>query len=300
MGIVIGVVAAVVVLIALVVLLRRKSPSSPATGGVVSVESTRLRPAVAEFHVAGGAARVHFDVPLPAGAVDDVLSDLLGREAVEVVREKRHTLPLGDLTKVVALGRRGGEWAEVTTIGLTTPGELPPPMLGELIPHAGRHEFDPFEKLSDLPASAPGLAGGERGERLDSLVLKLPAAGQAALRAQGIDPAKTSGPDTVLALMRGAGYQVAAAGPGTFRADRAGQRAFIRIVPHAPGEYPELDETDIRKFVVDFGASGAGRGLLLSEKWAPFEIHERERRDSRIRFVTRERLQAFADALALG
>jgi hypothetical protein len=100
--------------------------------------------------------------------------------------------------------------------------------------------------------------------------------------------------------MRGAGYQVVAAVPGTFHADRAGQRTFVRVVSHRPGDHPELDEAEIRKFVVDFGASGAARGLLLSDKWAPFEIHERERRDPRVRFVTRERIQSFADVLALG
>jgi hypothetical protein len=51
--------------------------------------------------------------------------------------------------------------------------------------------------------------------------------------------------------------------------------------------------------VVDFGSSGADRGLLISEKFAPFEIYDRERRDRRIRFVTRERLEGFIDALAL-
>jgi hypothetical protein len=60
-----------------------------------------------------------------------------------------------------------------------------------------------------------------------------------------------------------------------------------------------LDEHDIRRFVVDFGGSAADRGLLVSEKYAPFEIYDRERRDSRIRFVTRERLPGFIDALAI-
>jgi hypothetical protein len=71
------------------------------------------------------------------------------------------------------------------------------------------------------------------------------------------------------------------------------------VVPHLPGSHPELDESAIRKFVVDFGSSGADRGLLISEKYAPFEIYDRERRDRRIRFVTRERLAGFIDALAL-
>jgi hypothetical protein len=300
--IVIAVVAGVVVLGAIIFFLSRRSRTSPPTTakGTVAVESGRMRPAVAEFHVISGAARVHFEVPLPASGADQVLADLLGREAVEVVREKRHTLPLGELERVVALGRRGSEWVEVATIGLETPGELPPPMLPELIPHAQHHEFDPFARLLELPEHAPQAPARVSGERLEGLTLRLPAQAEAALRTQGLDPATADSPTAVLALMRTAGYQVSETAPGTYRADRAGQRTFIRVVGHRPGEYPELEETEIRKFVVDFGSSGCARGLLLSEKWAPFEIHERERRDSRVRFITRERLQAFADALAIG
>lgn len=301
MEVVIAVLAAVAVIGVVFWSIRRRKPGAAATpAGTVTVESGRLRPAVAEFHVRDGAARVHFEVPLPASGADEVLTDLLGREAVEVVREKRHTLPIGDVTRVVALGRSGGDWAEVTSIGLTTPGELPPPMLPELMPHAGRHEFDPFERLGDLPSTPPGLDGGTRGERLDNLELRLTSQAQAALRTQGIDPAAGDAPGKVLALMRSAGYRVTELGPGTYRAERAGQSAFVRVIAHSPGDYPELGETEIRKFVVDFGGSGASRGLLISEKWAPFEIHERERRDSRVRFVTRERLQAFVDTLVLG
>lgn len=302
MGPLIAVVAGIVVIGGVIAFALRRKASAPQTpsAGTVTVEAGRLRPAVAEFHVRDGAARVHFEVPLPAGGVDQILADLLGREAVEVVREKRHTLPLGDLSKVVALGRRGAEWVEVTSISLTIPGELPPPMLPELIPHAGHRDFDPFEKLGSLPTTAPGLSGGTRGERLEGLELRLPARAETALRAQGIDPATHDTPAKVLALMRSAGYQVSETAPNTYRADRGGQSTFVRVLGHNPGEYPELAESDIRKFVVDFAGSGADRGVLLSEKWAPFEIHERERRDPRVRFVSRERLQAFVDALVLG
>jgi hypothetical protein len=297
--IVIAVVIGLAVVAAVVALGRRRA-ANPVSGGTLAGAAGRPRPVVAEFHVAEGSARVHFQVPLPAAGADEVLTELLGREAVEVVREKRHTLPIGDVHRVIALGRRGDAWVEVATIGLDTPGQLPPPMVPELIPHATRHDFDPFERLGDLPASAAGPASGARREELERLAVRLPAPAQAAVRAQGIDPAGSDAPTIVLGLMRSAGYQVVAAAPGTFHADRAGQRTFVRAVPHRPGEYPELDESEIRKFVVDFGASGAPRGLLLSDKWAPFEIHERERRDPRVRFVTRERIQSFADVLALG
>ncbi|MBI5157344.1 MAG: hypothetical protein HZA58_04940 [Acidimicrobiia bacterium] len=300
MEIVIAAVVAVVVIGLVLVSARRRQPTGAAGQEPVPVASSRMRPAVAEFHVVGSSARVHFEVPLPSSGADGVLAELLGREAVEVVREKRHTLPLGDLTQVVALGRHGTEWVEVATIGLKTPGELPPPMIPELLPHSGHREFNPFARLADLPETGPGGAGGTVGERLEGLVLRLPVRAQAAVRSQGIDPSAGNAPAVVLALMRSAGYQVSEAAPGTFGATRGGERTFIRVVGHRPGEYPELDESVVRTFIADFASSGMDRGLLLSEKWAPFEIHERERRDARVRFITRERIQSFADVLALG
>jgi hypothetical protein len=298
--IVIAVVAAAVVLALVFVAVRTRGGSRPQGAGEVTVEATRLRPSVAEFHVSDGSARVHFEVPLPGEGADEVLTELLGREAVEVVREKRHTLPIDDVHRVVALGRRGPDWSEVATIDLDTPGELPPPMLPELIPHAAHHDFDPFEKLSELPQQAPGLASVAKGEELGGLALRLPAAASAGLRAQGVDPVSADAPSSVIGLMSLAGYAVTDAGPDTFSAIRAGERTLVRVVPHRAGGHPELSESEIRKFVVDFGASGSSRGLLITEKYSPFEIYERERRDPRVRFITRERLQAFADALAIG
>lgn len=298
---VIVLVVAVVLVVVVIVMTRRRGSGGASTPvATPATPSTRLRPTVAEFHVVDGAARVHFDVPLPTSGVDAVLGELLGREAVEVVREKRHTLPLGDLTQVVALGRRNGEWVEVATIGLQTPGELPPPMIPELLPHSARREFNPFARLAELPETGPGGAGGTVGERLEGLALRLPLQAQAAVRAQGIDPSGGKAPAVVLALMRSAGYKITETRPATFTAIRAGERTFLRVVDHQPGDYPELDEAAVRTFVADFASSGMDRGLLLSEKWAPFEIHERERRDARVRFISRERMQSFVDVLALG
>lgn len=301
MAVVIAVgVLAVILAATLIVVNRRRGGSGEAAAGVVSADMGRPRPTVAEFHVQDGTARVHFEVPLPASGADEVLAELLGREAVEVVREKRHSLPIGDVTRVTALGRFGADWLEVTSIGLDTPGELPPPMLPEMLPHAGRGDFDPFEHISGLPEHAPGLAEGRRGEDLEPMRLRLPATASAGLRAQGVDPDGSDAIDLVLGLMRAAGYSISSTGDDTFMAVLGGGRTMLRVIPHEAGSHPEVDETAIRRFVVDFGASGADRGILLSEKWSPFEIYDRERRDRRIRFVTRERLQAFVDALALG
>jgi hypothetical protein len=83
-------------------------------------------------------------------------------------------------------------------------------------------------------------------------------------------------------------------------ASKANVDTFIRTVNHAPGEHPELDESVIRKFMVEFGTSGAARGMLISDKYGPFMTHDIESQDRRIRFVTRERAQAFIDSMAIG
>jgi hypothetical protein len=296
------IVIAVVVVLAAVVLLSRRGSSGSGGAASVTLEADRSGPAVAEFHVADGSARVHFDVPLPAGDIDTVLADLLIREAVEVVREKRHTLPLGDVHRVVALGRRNGGWEEVGMVELDTPGTLPPPMVPTLLPHAHAAGFDAFEKISDLPGHAPGLADRPRGEELAALgpQVMLPAAVDAGLRAQGLDPAGADATELALGVMRLTGYAVSERSSDTYDANRAGQRVFVRTVGHGAGDHPELDESAVDRFVVDFMSSGADRGLLITEKFSPFEIYDRERREPRMRFITRERFQAFIDALAVG
>ena len=295
-------VAVVIVAVVIAAVLIARRNSSGAGPGAVTVEADRSGPVVVDFHVTDGAALVHFDVPLPEGEVDSVLADLLIREAVEVVREKRHTLPLGDVHRVVALGRREGDWETVGSVELDTPGTLPPPMVPTLLPHAHHPGFDAFDRLSDLPDHAPTLADRPRGETLAPLgpQLRFPAAVDAGLRTQGIDPLGMAATDLALGVMRLAGYAVSERSENTYEAGRAGQRVFVRTVPHEAADHPELDGSAVDRFVVDFMSSGADRGLLITEKFSPFEVYDRERREPRMRFITRERLQAFIDALSVG
>ncbi|MGH8913301.1 MAG: hypothetical protein ACRDZM_02150, partial [Acidimicrobiia bacterium] len=86
--------------------------------------SVRTAP-VRDFHVHGTEARVYFDVPMP-DEEDPILNELLVDEAVEVVREKRHTLPIGDVTEIVVFAGRG-EDRQVGRSKLPAPGVLPPP-----------------------------------------------------------------------------------------------------------------------------------------------------------------------------
>src|SRR5690606_11892673 len=66
------------------------------------------RPRLVDMHIEGTEARVTFDVPFPEDG-DPVLADLLVQEALEVVREKRHTLPIEQVTSVVAFAGRGDD-----------------------------------------------------------------------------------------------------------------------------------------------------------------------------------------------
>jgi len=261
---------------------------------------TRRAP-VSDFHVHGAEARVTFDVPLP-DKEDAILTELLVDEAVEVVREKRHTLPMDDVTEIVVSAGRG-QVREVGRAKLPTPGELPPPVSAEVFtfshvakdPFASQFEVDHTVQV-ETKVQVPG---DDLGPLQDEL--KIPSGLERGLRTRGVDPMGVSGPDFVLAILELFDYSVASLGePGAYMATKGNTQTFIRTVGHAPGSHPELDEGVIRKFVVEFGTSGAQRGLLITDKYGPFMVHDVERHEPRVRFITRERSQRFIDSMALG
>ena len=267
----------------------------------VEVEPTIRTAPVRDFHVHGNEARVSFDVPLP-DIEDPVLNDLLVDEAVEVVREKRHTLPISDVTEIVVFAGRD-EIHEVGRTRLLSPGELPPPMETDVfnLTHIARDPFaSQFETDHTLSYdTAVHVPADELGPMQDEL--KVPVGLDRGLRARGVDPGLISGPEFILALLELFGYKVVAQGePDVYMAKKDNINTFIRTVIHGPGDHPELSEQVVRKFVAEFTTSGAERGMLISDKYGPFITHDIEATDRRIRFVTRERNQAFIDSMALG
>jgi hypothetical protein len=256
---------------------------------------------VRDFHVHGNEARVSFDVPLP-DVEDPVLHDLLVDEAIEVVREKRHTLPISDVTEIVVFAGRD-EIREVGRTHLPSPGQLPPPMESEVfnLTHIAR---DPFASQFEVDHSvsyetAVRVPADELRPLLDDL--RVPLGLDRGLRARGVDPEAVSGPEFVLGLLELFGYKVVAQGePDVFMATKDNINTFIRTEIYGPGQHPELSEQVVRKFVAEFSTSGADRGMLISDKYGPFITHDIEATDRRIRFVTRERSQAFIDSMALG
>lgn len=305
MGTVIGIIVFLVVVAAIAYFVFRGVKAPPPELGTSKGPSEPVRPVppVAEFHVKGDAANVYFDVPLPEGD-DTVLEKLLLHEAMEVVREKRHTLPIDQVARVVAHARSGADYVVVGEVGLETPGTLPPPAPPPTVFKSSGP--DPLAAFSGSSSgAAPGVAASvpDEGVGPAGAELELPAQIESGLRLQGLDPASASAGDLVLGLLRLSGFTVSAPTPGdgyeTFAASNPAGRTFVWVDPLAEGDYPELGEKMINRFMVGFEQSGHNRGLLVSDKFGPFLVYEKERREPRVHFITRERLQQFVDSLAL-
>jgi hypothetical protein len=148
----------------------------------------------------------------------------------------------------------------------------------------------------------PALAAPSREDVLPPLAdeIRLPKAVDMGLRAQGIDPATMGAVEMVTGLLKLFGYMVTPGpGFGMFIAEKAGQRTFILGDAYRKGDHPEVAEGTIDRFLADFSMSGCQRGMLVSEKYGPFEIYDKERRQPKVKFMTRERLQKMVDSLAL-
>ena len=304
----IAIIAVGVALMVFAIATRRRTRA--ATAAITSGEATRIadisvdrpRPAVSAFHVVGHEAQVTFDVPLAADGPDDLMKELLVNEALEVTREKRHHLPIDQVTQVVAFAGRE-EISEVGRVDLPAPGMLPPPLTGAAVLDLSAVDIDPlqeqFEGRTDATPQTASKSAGEGELRPVGEELRLPRAVDVGLRAQGIDPGQMTAGELVRGTLSVFGYAISQEDDNQYRANRAGTSTLIYEVPHTAGGYQEVSETAIRDFTMRFLASKADRGILVSDKYGPFEVYERERNDSRVRFVTRERLQNFLDGLAL-
>jgi hypothetical protein len=255
---------------------------------------------VRDFHVHGAEARVTFDVPL--GDEDDpVLDELLVDQAVEVVRAKRHTLPIDEVTEIVVFAGQG-EPKEIGRTRLPAAGMLPPPIQAELfnLDHVARDPFSAqFEIDHTLTVDTVAPVPTDELKPLRE-ELKVPAGLARGLRARGVDPTASSAPELLLALLKMFGYTLVPQGePDVYIASRDNRHTFVRTITHHPGEHPELDESEVAKFNVEFETSGAHRGILITDKYGPFMINDMEVRNPKLRFVTRQRMQAFIDSMAL-
>lgn len=188
-------------------------------------------------------------------------------------------------------------------MSLLTPGVLPPPSRITDILNLHSIGVDPLAaEFEGDPVSVPETVAPSTSDELGPLseVVRLPRAVETGLRAQGVDPNNMSAAELVTGVLSLFGYTVS---PGVVEghhtATKGGSSTFIMSDDYTEGDYPEVEDAKIRSFVIAFEQSGADRGMFVSEKFAPFSIHDIERRDPRIRFVTRERLQKLVDSMSL-
>ena len=256
------------------------------------------RPPVAAFDVESGIAKVTFAVPMPA-RVDDVLRDVLMAEAVEVVRERRHGSAVPPFTEIAVYA--GTPTPHEITIRSFPDGVLPDEP-GPSLLNLSAIAMDPLEVLVGEGPSKLDLPSRSIGDQIGPVGgdISVPRAVDTGLRAQGIDPETMTAAQLVTGMLGLVGYKVT---PGvadhTWFAHKGGERTFIREDPLTPDAHPEVDEGSIQRFLFEFQTAGTDRGLFVSDKYAPFGIYEKEAREPRIRFLTRERLQKFVDGLSL-
>ena len=307
-GVAIAIGVGVVIAIAAAVIGARRRATSEDAPVTEAPIGSRLRPPVAQFHVEGSTATVSYDVPLPAGAVDDHLRDLLLHDAAQVVREKSAAgLPIDQVERVRANGVRDGAYVEAGVLDLREPGVLPEVVAPELVPHASIAGYDPLAHIGEQEFEVqPGIAAPRPEEGLEPFARSVQLSGgvEASLRAAGIDPATASLEELTLGLLALGGYTVAPTTGGTggaaqYLARKGGEETLVEVLPHAPGEHPELSEQALNEFGVAFAEKNPTRAMLVTDKFGPYGIYERERRNPKCRFITRERLQPFVDGFAL-
>ena len=258
-------------------------------------------PNVKDLSVSGDLIRVTFGIPVTRD--DPILSDLLTYYALEAVRRERQRLSLEGLEGLEVFVSHQGRVRMVGSVAFDEPGRLPEDMPVPDIVKLSEVVDDPLDSDFKAPSAAKAAAGHAEGERLAPLrsILKIPVKAESALRVQGVDPANMTAGELVRGILALRGYSISP-GPDahTYHARKGSSTVFLREVPHVRGSYPELLEADMNSFVMDMLKSRMARGMLVTDKYGPFSVYRLERRDPRIRFVTRERLQKAIDALALG
>ncbi len=268
----------------------------------------RPMPTVVNFHVKGNTARAQFDVPLGDGPPGQHLDDLLSSAAVEYVREKVHEgLPLDGVERIEVFAMRSGEPELITTVDLPEVGTLPELDVMALVSPT----HDPIAAVAEVIADtsvATSTSGSSTLEPVNTFI-ELPGVVEAHLRLIGVDPASMSLEDLVVGLMRVGGYDLQDDNAGftmsddrarVYRATRAGKTTELVILPHEIGTHPELDERVLAKFAVGVAQANPDQAVLVTDKYSPYSMYEREKRDKRLVFVTRERLQSFVDSFSVG
>ncbi len=263
-----------------------------------------MEPPEHDFHVVGNEIVIDFAVPLPARGDDQVLTGLLTHHAAGIIRDRiQRGQPLAGIPTARIRARRGVEIADVAVLDLEEGEGVPDFEFPDALPLRVSTGYDPLAKLgSREEGETLRLSHRTRGDRLTPIreEIELTVGVMAGLRAMGIDPERVTMAELGPALLRLAGYQLTERPDGSVTAIGGGNTVYVDVVAHHDGEYPELEEQRITSFLIAFARSHASRGLLLTDKYGPYEVYEKERANPKCHFITRERMQGFVDAIALG
>jgi hypothetical protein len=310
---VVAIVVFIVVAIAIAALLvvATKSFGQSAQQAVAAAPTLPQRPSplVTDFHVKGDTARTVFSVPLGDAPPGEHLTDLLCANAIEYVRtRKADGLPLDGVHHIEVSAMRGDDPEVICTVDLPVAGELPDPRLNVLV----ELEHDPIAHVASVVADTTVSTSAPDTKTLEpvSEFIELPGPTEAHLRSIGVDPTDMSLNDLVIGLLRVSGYDVTIGRSGVsigsdgkasvYGLERGGQNTLLAIYPHVVDTYPELDEKILSEFAVGVAQINPDVAILVTDKYSPYAMYEREKRDKRLVFITRERLQAFVDSFGIG
>ncbi len=256
-----------------------------------------------EFHVVGDQITISFEVPLPASGSDEVLTALLSHHALEIIDDrKRRGQPLDDIPTARISANRLGEEVEVAVLDLDQPDEILDTEIPGLWPLRMRADYDPLAKFGEkLEDDKLSLSHKRRGELLPlGEEIQLTVGLAAGLRSMGVDPERMTVTELGLGLLRLAGYVVRDRDDTTYLASGHGGTTLVYCVDHEIGDYPELSERAIAAFLVAYASARTERAMLITDKYGPYAIYAKERANPNTLFISRERLQGFVDAVALG
>jgi len=301
----------VVIAVGVVVLIIKALDSTRETarGAVPSPVAQKPMPLVTEFHVKGDTASTVFSVPLGDAEAGQHLIDLLCASAVEYVRERsREGMPLDEVAHINVSAMRGSTPELIGTVDLPEIGVLPEPDAKILV----EATHDPIASLAAVVAdtSVAKPSGDSSGLAPVAEFIELSGPTEAHLRGIGVDPETMSLEDLVVGLMRISSYDVhvGRAGfnigsehgrAGLYGVTRQGHSTVLVTLTHEDGSHPELDERALSEFAVGVAQTNPDQAILVTDKYSPYSMYEMEKRDRRLVFVTRERLQAFVDSFGI-
>ena len=305
------VVVAVGIVVFVVNSMRRAAEGAERSVTAGSPVARRPMPMVTEFHVKGETATTLFAVPLGDVEAGQHLVDLLCAAAVEYVRDKQHEgLPLVDVHHIEVSAMRGSSAEVLCTVDLPDAGVLPDRNDKVLVEPA----HDPIAAVHEVVADASVGSQSDTGTALEPVAQAVELSGptDAHLRSIGVDPATMDLKDLVLGLLRVSGYDVHVGRSGMsglvgisggtadiYGLTRDGKSTMLAIMRHEEGSHPELDDSVLAKFAIENAQMNPDQAILVTDKYSPYSMYEREKRDSRYVYITRERLQAFVDSFGL-